>query len=391
MNDHAAWARWGVYNKDHGISKQRLAVASKPPGTEEQVCDEIPAGSILSSYISGGEGGGVLRLGGHNYSASSNGKICVVDGGDWFICGHQCSQINGRLRIPSWDHSKGRIIGLRCCFIANDPSILAQLGELSVVEPCLRIEGGGWSIGWCDVRVAGGQAVRAAVAANVSMFACCIGGLGPLGERAFEGVVAMNVSTAKLIKCTLEACFFGGGRVRHNATLRVERCIVRHCGYGLGCRDQALLHVERCQLSNFTQGGAFMTFDLFVRTARITLLENSLCGKLWVGGIKPRRLFERGTRYVDSHPRSFVSSAVRKALKRARSVAHTGIGVCKKSRTVENLLHDKSKEVNTSGIAFSKQTGEGEMTSTLTNPARIEHGHGHAYAKCEAGYHEIMG
>lgn len=395
VDDVAAWSRWGVYNKDHGISKQRLAIPSKPPGTGEQACGTLPAGSILSSYLSSGEGDVILRLGGHIYNASADQKVCVVDCGDWFISGCNGSEVIGRLRFPSWDYSRGRIMGLQCHFIANDPTIRAELGELSVVEPCLRIEGGEWSLGWCGVRVAGGQAVRVAVSAQVSMMGCCVGGLGPLGERAFEGVVVMNVSSAKLIKCTLEACFLGGGRVRHNATLRVERCIVRHCGYGLGCRDQALLHVEYCQLSNFSNGAAFMTFDVFVRTARVTLLENILCGKPWVGGIKPRRLFERGTRYVDSHSRSLVSSAVRKAMKRVRSMVHCGQDVVgEKSRTVDSLLYDESKELSTFGNAFSKQTGGGEMqiSSALKNhDSRGGHRHPHAYAKCEAGYHEIMG
>lgn len=320
VNDEAAWSRWGKYTPDHGILKTRMAVTSSPPEIRLQNFTEMPTGSFLSSFLSQGACGGALRLGRTTYEAETDNRVCVADGGDWVISGDQSSEVSGRLRFPVWGKSAGRVSGVRFRFDARDQTILDDLREAAVVEPCLRIEGKAWSFGWCDVRVSGGQAVRTACSAEVMMMGCCLGGLGPLGERAYEGVVAMNISRTTLVKCTLEACFFGGGRVRHNASLRLERSVVRLCGYGLACRDQGILHVQGCHLSNFTYDGAFMTFSHFTRTTRVNLLGNSVCGMPWVGGVKPRRIFERGTKYVGWQPKPLLGAAARKAIKRAGSM-----------------------------------------------------------------------
>ena len=124
----------------------------------------------------------------------------------------------------------------------------------------------------------------------------------------------MGNSTCTLADSVVEACFIGAGRVRGNADMRLDRCLVQLSGFGIQLAEECVLYVTNCVLRNLTYG-AFHTDMVFIRTTRINLVNSTIYGVPWVGPVKPKRTYERGMRYLewDSKQRLPLGKALAKA------------------------------------------------------------------------------
>jgi hypothetical protein len=99
---------------------------------------------------------------------------------------------------------------------------------------CRSLEG-------CSVRCAGALALRSRLAAHMSLRCCFVGGLGPLDDRALDGLVARGNSSLGIVNCSVGACLFAGLRAHENAVAKVVNSSISHCGLALGFYGNCLI------------------------------------------------------------------------------------------------------------------------------------------------------
>jgi len=189
-----------------------------------------------------------------------------------------------------------------------------------VPNAAITVEGGPWTLQGSSVRCAGGMAVRARRLAQVSLRCCFVGGLGPLADRAVDGIVARGNASLNISDSSVGACLFAALRAHEDTVVRVWNSSISHCGLALGFYGNCLIGFHGSSAGNLSCLGALHTEPHFTRTARAELFDSTFSvPRLWCPDGAPeygftkvpivRRCLQRRVRLV--YPRALASGWLR--------------------------------------------------------------------------------
>lgn len=131
--------------------------------------------------------------------------------------------------------------GLGSLAPASRPHVNPEQSASELYSLTRRWLGSRRSLDGCSLRCAGALAVRARLAARLALRCCFVGGLGPLAERACDGLVARGNASLSVFNSSVGACLFAGLRAHEAAVVKVFHSSVSQCGLALGVYGNCLI------------------------------------------------------------------------------------------------------------------------------------------------------
>ncbi|EKX37791.1 hypothetical protein GUITHDRAFT_144757 [Guillardia theta CCMP2712] len=266
----------GKYTVDHGICMKKLNV--RPPSYDETLRDALDScksyrwTELVPSNLAKMQrkldvdrtsfklSGGKFRIDGELIvSERRTSHICL-------LAEDEETEITGRWRLRNV--LVGDLIGLR-----------------------LRFNNKLFQDGWYNLGNA--QVFIALSSSHVKFRSCWVGGLGPLEQRARNGIICQEFATVEVSGSSIQACFGAGVYICDNATVSLNNSKLRFCYMAICMFGNAMARVSGCELKNMTSS-IFFTQKAFIRTVRVELRNCSLAGLAWLDGVRPKRLLQKG-------------------------------------------------------------------------------------------------
>jgi len=149
-------------------------------------------------------------------------------------------------------------------------------------ECTVKLRGAHWSFASCEVKCAGGVALLCNQEGEVFLGDCEVGGLGRQGQRATDGVIAMDGAAASLERCAVRDTFQGVVAHVRRSEVSVRACTLQHNLLAIVLTDGASLAVSDCLVIDNTAAAISVPADPH-SGCEVEIVDSHIAGVMWLG------------------------------------------------------------------------------------------------------------